>query len=154
MALDPRVKQLLVAIEAHRIVPIEERDIELASPQSNEVGVGTAAEERERLIEDEKMDSLGDAFETGLRIAARSATAGQAEIRLDARDALQSTMADALIQFLVRPRLAAVRTEEVGAQQYVYYVTVNWDELHRFAASAGLNLDEVTGTSLTSHSSS
>ncbi len=147
MALDHRTEQLLNAISRHRIVPLEERTAEVTQPGLNDLGLGSPGEELVERLELEKMALLGAPFETGLRSAAQRSAQGEDELRLDAQDPAQSDMADALIQFLVRPHFATVRTDEPEPGHYVYYVAVDWAALDRFAVDAGVHLNEVVDRS-------
>jgi ABC-type microcin C transport system permease subunit YejB len=81
----------------------------------------------------------------GIPLGMAAARRGGAALRLHSADALQNRMADALIQFLVRPGLATVRTQEPEPGQFVYEVAVDWPALRRVAAAAGINLDEALG---------
>jgi hypothetical protein len=49
----------------------------------------------------------------------------------DGADPRRDAQADLLIQYLVRPGHADVRTEEPRPGQYVYWIQVHWDELRR-----------------------
>jgi hypothetical protein len=66
---------------------------------------------------------------------ARSGGAPNAEVGYDGADTLQDLMADTLIQYLVRPGYAAVRTEEGAPGRYTYFLTVDWPRLDRLAAA-------------------
>jgi hypothetical protein len=59
------------------------------------------------------------------------------EVPYDSRDPKQSAAADVLIQYLVRPSYAEVRTEEPQPGQYVYYIRVDWPRLKKLAADQG-----------------
>jgi hypothetical protein len=67
----------------------------------------------------------------------RSGADGLAEVPYDSRDQVQNGAADVLIQYLVRPGYAEVRTEEPQAGQYVYYVRVDWARLRQLAEAQG-----------------
>jgi hypothetical protein len=62
---------------------------------------------------------------------------GGAEVPYDSRDATQNQAADVLIQYLVRPGYAEVRTEEPAAEQYIYYIRVDWPRLRALAEAQG-----------------
>jgi hypothetical protein len=62
---------------------------------------------------------------------------GRSEVPYDGRDPAQSAAADVLIQYLVRPGYAEVRTEEPQPGAYVYYVTVDWPRLRELADEQG-----------------
>jgi hypothetical protein len=55
----------------------------------------------------------------------------------DGRDAAQNAAADVLIQYLVRPGYAEVRTEEPQPEQYVYYIRTDWPRLRQLAEGQG-----------------
>jgi len=61
----------------------------------------------------------------------------QSEVPYDGRDPAQSAAADILIQYLVRPGYAEVRTDEPQPGQYVYYITVAWPRLRELADAQG-----------------
>jgi len=59
----------------------------------------------------------------------------RAEVAYDSRDAEQNKLSDVLIQYLVRPGYAEVRTEELAPEQYVYHIRVDWPRLRELAAA-------------------
>lgn len=94
--------------------------------------------EEEEQLEERNLDRARDLapdLEAGLRLAR---AAGDRELALDSRDPAQDRLADALISILVASDLASARTEELGGEQYVYYVTIDWPALDAFAARIGL----------------
>ena len=79
-----------------------------------------------------------DDFRAALTDVRQRATAdGQGEVPYDSRDPFQNVAADVLIQYLVRPGYAEVRTEEPQPEQYVYYITVAWPRLRALAEAQG-----------------
>jgi hypothetical protein len=82
-----------------------------------------------------------DAFRSALTDA-RSRAGGndRADVSYDSADAAQNTAADVLIQYLVRPGYAEVRTEEPSAEQYVYWIRVDWPKLRALAKEQGVEL--------------
>jgi hypothetical protein len=72
-----------------------------------------------------------------LDLRARQAGNGQAEVAYDSKDPAADERAEVLIQYLVRPGYAEVRTEEPQAGQYVYYIRVDWDSLQALATRNG-----------------
>lgn len=140
--MNARVRQLLETIVNQYEAPMEEKAAELSNPAAHQMGEQSADElERQVNVRARALD-LEDPFELGLQAAVRS---GAAPLRLNSADAIQNRMADALIQFLVRPGLATVRTEETGPAQFRYEVSVDWPALRRVAAQAGINLEEALG---------
>jgi hypothetical protein len=59
------------------------------------------------------------------------------EVAYASHDAQQNRAADVLIQYLVRPGYAEVRTEEPNPGDYVYYIKVDWDRLEELAEEQG-----------------
>jgi hypothetical protein len=94
------------------------------------------AEDEERLGSVELERARGEALnlENGLRLA--RATGG--EVALDSRDPAEDRLAGALISILVASDFATVRTEDLGDEQYRYYVAVDWAALDAMAERIGL----------------
>jgi len=92
-------------------------------------------EERLRTSELERARGLALSLENGLRLAH---AAGSGEIALDSRDPAEDRLADALISILVAGDFATARTEELGDEQYRYYVSVDWAALDALAARLDL----------------
>jgi hypothetical protein len=67
----------------------------------------------------------------------RAGHEGHAEVPYDSGDPAESAAADVLIQYLVRPGYAEVRTEEPNPKQYVYYIRVDWLRLRSLAQQQG-----------------
>ena len=90
--------------------------------------------------EAEHASSLAEPFNTGLLLAWRRMSRGGVELQLEDRVEPENTIADALIQFLVRFDLATSRTEETDHLHYTYYITVDWDRLFELASSRDIDL--------------
>jgi len=60
-----------------------------------------------------------------------------AEVPYDSREATQNQAADVLIQYLVRPGYADVRTDEPEPEHFVYYIRVDWPRLQGLAEAQG-----------------
>jgi hypothetical protein len=60
-----------------------------------------------------------------------------AEVSYDSTSPEQNAGADVLIQYLVRPGYAEVRTEEPQPERYVYYIRVDWPRLRALAKEQG-----------------
>lgn len=67
----------------------------------------------------------------------RSGGSERTEVPYDSRNLTQDAMADVLIQYLVRPGYAEVRTDEPGAGHYVYYIRIDWSKLRALAQQQG-----------------
>ena len=63
------------------------------------------------------------------------------EVPYDGQVPEQNAAADVLIQYLVRPGYAEVRTDEPRPEQYVYYIRADWPRLQELAAATGHSLD-------------
>jgi hypothetical protein len=67
----------------------------------------------------------------------RTAGSERAEVPYDSSKPNEDQAADVLIQYLVRPGYAEVRTEEPQPGRYVYYVRIDWPKLREFASQQG-----------------
>ena len=82
-----------------------------------------------------------DVFRAALEDAAsRGGTDGQAEVAYDSREPEQDACADILIQYLVRPGYAEVRTEEPEPWHYLYWIRINWERVRQLAHGEGHEL--------------
>lgn len=70
-------------------------------------------------------------------IRSRAGSDGTSEVPYDGQQPVENHMADVLIQYLVRPGYAEVRTEEPEPEHYVYYVRVDWTRLRALAEEQG-----------------
>jgi hypothetical protein len=99
----------------------------------------TDAKQLEHAELDEARREL-DHFRAALNDA-RSRAAGNdaAEVAYDSANPEQDAAADVLIQYLVRPGYAEVRTEEPLAStgRYVYFIRVDWPKLRGLAQEHG-----------------
>ena len=68
-------------------------------------------------------------------VRARAGPDGRAEVSYDSRDPRQDAYADILIQYLVRPGYAAVRTEEPEPWHWLYWIQVDWEAVRRVTAA-------------------
>jgi hypothetical protein len=92
----------------------------------------------EERLQDDELERAREAapdVETGLRLAQ---AAGDREVAFDSRDPEQDRIAGAVISTLVASDYATVRTEDLGNEQYRYYVAVLWPKLNAFAEQLGL----------------
>ena len=100
--------------------------------------------EEEQEVQREQLDDARrelDGFRAALRDArARSGHNGTAEVPYDSSDPAQDEMADLLIQYLVRPGYAEVRTEEPRPGRHVYHIRVDWERLTPLAHEQGHSL--------------
>jgi hypothetical protein len=99
-------------------------------------------EDQQRAERDELAEARRelDDFRAALTDVRRRAHSANAEVPYDSRDAEQNEAADVLIQYLVRPGYAEVRTEEPEPERYIYYIRVDWARLRRLAEDQGHSL--------------
>ena len=64
----------------------------------------------------------------------RSGADGTAEVAYDSRDPRQDFWADIVIQYLVRPGYAEIRTEETEPWHYRYWIRIDWPAVRRLIA--------------------
>ena len=93
-------------------------------------------EERDALAESRRELGLFRAALDDLR--ARGGQDGEASY--DSADPQQDGWSDVLIQYLVRPGYAEVRTDEPEAGHYVYCIRADWPRLEALAREAGAPL--------------
>jgi hypothetical protein len=91
--------------------------------------------ERDELAEARR--ELQDFREVLADVRQRGGTDGRAEVPYDSAKPEQNEAADLLIQYLVRPGYAEVRTEEPQPEHYVYYIRVDWPRLRELAREQG-----------------
>jgi hypothetical protein len=96
--------------------------------------------DQERAEKDERAEArreLDDFRSAMADVRARSGSEGMGEVPYDSRDQVQNAAADVLIQYLVRPGYAEVRTDEPQPGQYIYFIRVDWRRLRALAEAQG-----------------
>lgn len=135
------LERLLEYLVKREIVQQEQKNVQITAGPREPAETVTAdqqiASDRERV----RVAELGPAFQEGLRRAYDAYRAGQDELALDDRRNDENAIADALVQFLVRPHLASSHTEQTEPNHYTYYITVDWSQLAQVAAEGGVDLD-------------
>jgi hypothetical protein len=128
---------LLDALTRDRLeVEAVEREMQ-ATARRSMVDVQEAQHRAERDELAEARRELDD-FRTAMTdVRQRGGSDGQAEVPYDSRDAQQNRAADVLIQYLVRPGYAEVRTDEPTPGAYVYNIRVDWARLRELAETSG-----------------
>ncbi len=154
------IEKLQRYLISNRLLTIEEKLAELNAPadEGNAIIADNRADNAAR--EDDDMARLYGPFAIGLK-RATAVRGTQRELALSDADPLESAASDALVRYLVRTDLAAVRSEEQPgseptaevasdgtlltelAPNYTYYFTINWPDLEQAAQEAGTNLDDV-----------
>src|SRR5437899_11122151 len=112
---------LLDALTRDRLeVEAVEREMQATARSVAEVQQAQQRAERDELAEARR--ELDDFRSAMSDVRRRSGPDGKDEVPYDSRDKAQNAAADVLIQYLVRPGYAEVRTEESQPGQYVYYI--------------------------------
>jgi hypothetical protein len=128
---------LLDALTRDRLeVEAVEREMQATSRR----GLHDIQEEQQRAERSELAEAqreLHDFRSAMTDVRQRGGTDGRAEVPYDSRDQIQNAAADLLIQYLVRPGYAEVRTDEPQPGQFVYYITVDWPGLRELAETQG-----------------
>lgn len=128
---------LLDALTRDRLeVEAVEREMQATARRS----LADVHEDQQRAERDELAEARRelDEFRTAMTdVRERSGTDGRGEVPYDSREQSQNSAADVLIQYLVRPGYAEVRTEEPQPGQYVYYLRVDWPRLRELAQAQG-----------------
>lgn len=103
------------------------------------------ARNKQRALRDEeiRLARMTGPFHNGLRRAYAAMRAGGDSISLDDRDEDENRQADALVNFLVRTKLATSTTRETDKRHYIYTISVDWKALERVAAEANVDLGDV-----------
>jgi hypothetical protein len=128
---------LLDALTRDRLeTDLVEREMEATSRRS----LAEVREEQDRAERDELAEARAvlEDFRAALDdLRRRSGSRGDGEVAYDSQDPHQNAQADILIQYLVRPGYAEVRTDEPAPERYVYYLRVDWERLRALAAEQG-----------------
>jgi hypothetical protein len=133
---DRAYASLLDALTRDR-VEAEALERELSTPARGDIGDVKQLERDE--LEEARREL--DEFRTALdSVHQRTAGDERAEVPFDSRQPAEDAAADVLIQYLVRPGYAEVRTEEPEAGRYVYYIRVDWTKLRELAKGQGHSL--------------
>jgi hypothetical protein len=125
---------LLEALTRERATLLEQGRELVAPTQPRSIGVISQEQERQARAE---LALFRSALEDA---RARSGPRGDLEVPFDAQYPSDDARAEVLIQYLVRPGYAEVRTEEREPWQYRYWIRVAWDRLRQLAAEAGHRL--------------
>jgi hypothetical protein len=128
---------LLDALTRDRLdVEAVEREMEADARRS----VADMHQDHERAERDELAEARNELSDFRLALTdarRRGGVDGTHEVSYDSRDLIQNHGADMLIQYLVRPGYAGVRTEEPKPGQFVYYIHVDWPRLRELAKQQG-----------------
>jgi hypothetical protein len=128
---------LLDALTRDRLeVEAVEREMQAAAQRSlADVQAAQHRAERDELAEARR--ELDDFRAAIADVRKRAGAEGKKEVPYDSRIPIQNEAADVLIQYLVRPGYAEVRTEEPRPGDYVYYLRVDWPRLRELAKAQG-----------------
>lgn len=135
------LERLLRAVIEREIVRVEQKNVQMTAGPNVPAETVDANQVIEMERERQRANELGPAFADGLRRAHAAQQSGAGELVLDDRRADENAIADALVQFLVRPQLATSHSESTEPNHYLYHVTVDWSRLRQLANSADIDLD-------------
>ena len=127
---------LLDALTRDRLeVEAVERELQATSRRS----LAELQQDQERAEKDELAEARRelDDFRTAVVDAHQRGGASNREVPYDSARDDQNRAAVVLIQYLVRPGYAEVRTEEPSPERYVYHIRVDWPRLRTLAESQG-----------------
>ena len=130
---DRGYRALLEALAKDRLAQDAVERERLASSRRQIVDVHEAQREAEKEVLAEVRDDVS-VFRSALDDAWNRAAGAHAVY--DGSDPEQSALADALIQYLVRPGYAEVETTEQEQGHYLYRVQVDWERLRALYAEA------------------
>lgn len=102
--------------------------------------MASVQEEQDRSAREELAEARQElqAFKSALDDArVRGGSDGRDEVPYDSAFAEQDAHVETLIQYLVRPGYAEVRTEEPAPGHYVYYLRVDWERVRQLAEETG-----------------
>ena len=137
---DDRAYAVLLDALTSDLVAAEATELELDARARR--SMADVLEEQERLEDDQLAEARREltTFRGALEDAHTRSGGGSAEVPYDSARPEQDEQADALIQYLVRPDYAEVRTEEPQPGRHVYYIRVHWDSLRSLAEANGQSL--------------
>lgn len=137
------VEKLMHHILSQFLARQDEIRVDLDADASDR-GESLAADKRRAIrVEKLRMARMAGPFHEGLRRAYEASRAGGDSISLDDRDEEENRQADALVNFLVRTRLASSMTRETDDNHYIYTISVDWEALEQVAEQARVNLSNV-----------
>jgi hypothetical protein len=131
---DERPFAALLDALTHDLVTAEATQLELDARARR--SMADVAEEQRQIERDQLAEARHElaAFREALRDArARGGELGTAEVPYDTARPDQDERAGLLIQYLVRPGYAEVRTEEPEPGHHIYYLRIAWDRLNDLA---------------------
>lgn len=135
------LERLLHAVVEREIMGIDQKNVQLTAGARTPAETVDANQIIELDRERHRATELGPAFSDGVRRAHAVRGTGQDELVLDDRRSDENAIADALVQFLVRPHLATSQTEQTEPNHYTYRIAIDWPRLAAVAAAAGIDLD-------------
>ena len=137
---DDRAYAVLLDALTADLVAAEATELELDARARR--SMADVLKEEERLEDDQLAEARRElaSFRSALEDAYARSGSGSAEVAYDSAQPEQDEQADALIQYLVRPDYAEVRTEEPQPGHHVYYIRVHWDRLRSLAEANGQSL--------------
>ncbi len=117
--------------------------VEMERSATSRRSLAEVQHEAERVERDELSDARAELADFHAALAdarSRAGDNGRGEVSYDSASPDQDDKAEMLIQYLVRPGYAEVRTEEPDEGHFVYYLRIDWDRLQALAAERGQTL--------------
>ena len=144
-AMDWRAEEraFAVLLDALTRDRVNDETVEMERSASSRRSLAEVQQDAERVERDELSEARAelDEFHAALADArARSGPDGRGEVPYDSNAPDQDAEADMLIQYLVRPGYADVRTEEPREGHFIYYLRIDWERLEALAAERGQSL--------------
>lgn len=137
------VEKLMHHILSQFLARQDEIRVDLDADASDRAEALAAGKQRAVRVEELRMARMTGPFHNGLRRAYQAMRAGGDSISLDDRNEEENRQADALVNFLVRTRLASSMTRETDDNHYIYTISVDWKALEEVADQANVNLSNV-----------
>jgi hypothetical protein len=139
------VEKLMHHILSQYLARQDEIRVDLGADASDRGEELAEGKERAIRVEELRLARMTGPFHNGLRRAYQAMRAGGDSISLDDRDEEENRQADALVNFLVRTRLASSITRETDNNHYIYTISVDWQALEEVAGQARIKLSNVLG---------
>ncbi len=137
------VEKLMQHILNQFLARQDEKLVDLGADASDRGEELAEGKERAIRVEELRLARMTGPFHNGLRRAYEATRAGGDAISLDDRNEEDNRQADALVNFLVRTRLASSIARETDDNHYIYTISVDWNALEEVADQASVKLSNV-----------
>jgi hypothetical protein len=140
MHIDPEDQAYGALLDALTRDRLQIEEIEAERTASAARPTGEVQQDLDRLEREELSEARSEvgAFRTTLDNArSRAGADGSSEVRYDSRDSVDNARCDVVVQYLVRPGFAEVRTEEPAPGAFIYAVRIDWARLRDLSRALG-----------------